>query len=81
MNSFRHQTSLVHVKVIVVFVLLLTWKTSHAETNVSSVHKGNKTIKLGYFLRESQPPYRIGAIQMAIDKARAEGLLAGYDIR
>jgi len=38
-------------------------------------------IRIGYFMQESQPPYRIGAIQLAIDRARADGLLPGYSIR
>lgn len=41
----------------------------------------NKTIKIGYFLQESQPPYRIGAIKMAVDQAQADGLLPDYNYR
>jgi hypothetical protein len=42
---------------------------------------GKKTLRIGYFLQESQPPYRIGAIKMAIDKAQADGWLPDYNIR
>jgi hypothetical protein len=42
---------------------------------------GNKTLRIGYFLQESQPPYRIGAIKLAIDKAQADGWLPDYNYR
>lgn len=42
---------------------------------------GSKTLRIGYFLQESQPPYRIGAIKMAIDQAQADGLLPDYNYR
>jgi hypothetical protein len=42
---------------------------------------GSKTLRIGYFLQESQPPYRIGAIKMAIDKAQADGWLSDYNYR
>ena len=54
---------------------------SPADADISLQTPYDKTIKIGYLLGDSQPPYRIGAIQLAIDKARAEGRLAGYNIR
>jgi hypothetical protein len=55
--------------------------TNLAVTNPSGISTNDKTIKIGYFVPESQPPYSIGAIQMAIDRARAGGFLTGYNIR
>jgi len=37
-------------------------------------------IRIGYFIQESQPPYRIGAIELAVDRARQDGLLPGFSV-
>ena len=65
--------------IIVLFLSIAI--TNRAVTNASGISTNDKTIKMGYFVYESQPPYSIGAIQMAIDKARAGGFLTGYNIR
>lgn len=41
----------------------------------------NGTIVVGYLMDQLGPPYRIGAISMAIDSAKARGLLPGYNFR
>lgn len=43
--------------------------------------KQNNSIYLGYMLTEFSPPYRGAAINLAIDQAKADGLLPGYNIR
>ena len=73
--------SLVPFKIIVVFILSSA-KMSHTGMNNFTVPRAEKTIKLGYFYQVmSTPSYRIGAIKLGIDKARAAGLVAGYNIR
>jgi hypothetical protein len=42
----------------------------------------NKTIiRFGYLMQESAPPYRVGAINLAIRNAQSDGLLQGYSFR
>lgn len=45
----------------------------------NSSSKGVLSVRLGYFLQQSQPPYRIGAMKLAVEKARNNGLLDGID--
>jgi hypothetical protein len=67
---------------IIIMILVTSLMTScDADDDISTVLTDNKTIRIGYFVQESNPPYRIGAIQLAIDRARQEGLLDGYNIR
>jgi hypothetical protein len=49
--------------------------------DAGSTNNTTEPIRIGYFLQESQPPYRIGAIKLAIEKAKADGLLPDRDIR
>ena len=49
--------------------------------DVADDEGNSKTLQIGYFLQESQPPYRIGAIKLAVDKAKADGYLQDYDVR
>ena len=44
-------------------------------------NNNNRTIRIGYFLQTSSPPYRIGAINLAIDRAKSDGLLSGFNFR
>lgn len=42
----------------------------------------NKTIiRFGYLMQESAPPYRVGAINLAIRNAQSDGFLQGYSFR
>lgn len=41
----------------------------------------NGTIVMGYLMDQIGPPYRIGAIGMAIARGQEEGLLPGYNFR
>ena len=41
----------------------------------------NVTIVVGYLMDQLKPPYRVGAISMAINDGRASGLLPGYQFR
>lgn len=52
-----------------------------AGSAAGAAEANSKTLRFGYFLQESQPPYRIGAIKLAIDKAQADGWLPDYKIR
>lgn len=45
------------------------------------VNETGSIIKIGYFLQQSQPPYRIGAIKLAIDLAKANGLFPDHNFR
>jgi hypothetical protein len=40
-----------------------------------------KTIVIGYLMDQINPPYRIGAIAMAIADAQANGLVLGYNFK
>jgi hypothetical protein len=41
----------------------------------------NGTIVIGYLMDQLKPPYRTGAISMAIHDGQARGLLPGYNFR
>jgi hypothetical protein len=41
----------------------------------------SKTIVIGYLMDQLAPPYRIGAIQIAIEEGQAYGLLPEYNFR
>ena len=78
-----------------VLVLLMLWSSSmwnavHADGtesiggltqvfigNISS----NMTIAIGYVMDQLVPPYRIGAIQLALQDGQSSGLLPGYRFR
>ena len=47
--------------------------------DASAVSVRHDTIRIGYFM--STDPYRAAAINLAIDRARAEGILSQYNIR
>jgi hypothetical protein len=38
-------------------------------------------IRIGYMMDQLEPPYRAGAITMALRQAQADGLLSGYNFR
>jgi hypothetical protein len=48
---------------------------------VSAANERNKTIRIGYFLQDTAPPYRVGAINLAIRQAQDDGLMPGYNFR
>lgn len=52
---------------------------------VTTVVIGNsnakETIVIGYMMDQLAPPYRIGAISMAIQDGQTNGLLRGYNFR
>ena len=50
-------------------------------TSCATVSTGShsRTLRLGYLQQVDQP--RVGAIQLAVDQARADGLLPEFDIR
>lgn len=58
------------------FILLLT----SAVTASSSVN-ATRTIRIGYVGYLVEPQYAAGAIALAVDRARDEGLLADYNTR
>jgi hypothetical protein len=41
----------------------------------------NGTIVIGYLMDQLKPPYRIGAIGMALHDGQARGLLPGFNFR
>ena len=47
--------------------------------DVSATSVPNKTIRIGYYM--SNDPYRAGAINLALDRAQAEGIMSQYDFR
>jgi hypothetical protein len=51
------------------------------ETVVLGNGTNNKTIVMGYLMDQVGPPYRIGAISMAIQNGQKRGLLPGYSFR
>jgi hypothetical protein len=40
-----------------------------------------KTIEIGYLMDQLTPPYRIGAMSIAVKDGQAKGLLKGYNFR
>jgi hypothetical protein len=61
-------------------LLMMTWPAASGlpqQDVLFPAIDGNKTITFGYFL-QTQP--RIAAIALAVEKARAEGLLSEYNI-
>lgn len=40
-----------------------------------------QTVSIGYFMDQLSPPYRIGAIRMALEDGQAKGLLPGFNFR
>jgi len=51
------------------------------DTVVIGNDSSNGTITIGYLMDQLIPPYRIGAIQLAIADGQANGLLPGYNFR
>lgn len=51
------------------------------ETIVIGNSSANGTIVMGYLMDQLKPPYRIGAISMAIHDGQARGLLPGFNFR
>lgn len=50
-------------------------------TAVIGNSSGRGTIVMGYLMDQLSAPYRIGAIQMAIEDGQANGLLQGFNFR
>jgi hypothetical protein len=63
-------------------ILVCSIHSSNAADNSSlATDVAIGTIKIGYLLSESKPPYRAGAINLAIEQAQSDGLLQGFNIR
>lgn len=63
-------------------ILMSLIQSARAADNASlSDDVQNGTIKIGYLLAESSPPYRAGAINLAIEQAKSDGLLPGFNFR
>jgi hypothetical protein len=72
------------LKLFAIFVVGLSACNNEAVA-AGSVTIGNanasKTIVIGYLTDQLAPPYRIGALQMAIEDGQANGLLPDYNFR
>jgi hypothetical protein len=55
--------------------------SSHIETAVIGNASGKGTIVIGYLMDQLSAPYRIGAIQLAIEDGQANGLLQGFGFK
>ena len=65
-------------------VVLTATAEATANTSIENWHQiddGNNTIRIGYLLQEYAPPYRVGAINLAIRHAKSRGLLPDYRIK
>jgi len=56
------------------------YKTSPTEVVFGNA-SANGSIVIGYMMDQLTAPYRVGAIQMALERGQASGLLRGYNFR
>ena len=71
-------------RLISLAVVLTATAEATANTSIENGHQiddGNNTIRIGYLLQEYAPPYRVGAINLAIRHAKSRGLLPDYRIK
>jgi hypothetical protein len=54
---------------------------AYVETVVVGNANASGTISVGYLMDQLSAPYRIGAIQMAIEDGQANGFLTGFNFR
>jgi hypothetical protein len=70
---------------ILLCAFYFNWESINGLQNGVTVVIGNSsatnTISIGYIMDQLTPPYRIGAMQLAIQDGQAKGLLRNFNFR
>jgi hypothetical protein len=77
---FRRCRNKLLISFVVKMMALFSVLTSTLN-DVNCLSAPNGTIRIGFLTNMSDPTYRLEAIAAAIDQARSNGLLAGFNFR